>query len=530
MTTAETGSTAQQQTSTRAWLGLAVLLTGTFVAQVDFFIVNVAIPSVQADLGATLSQVQLIAVSYGAAYAVAVITGGRLGDLYGRKRIFMIGVTGFAVASLLCGTATDAWVLIGARVVQGAAAALLMPQAIGSLHAMFAGQARERAFAVFGVSMGMAWVSGIVLGGLLLSADIAGLGWRAIFLINVPLAAVALTGAALTLTESRRPAAPRPDLLGMATLAVLLGLLIVPLILGRQAGWPAWSIAGFALSAVATVVFVAVERRVLRRGDDPVLSPDLFRDRTFRLGLTVIVVFFLGPPGFFLLTTLYLQVVAGFTALQASLSLLPFGVTFVLTSQFINRVKRRLGDWTIVLGCGVMAVAVAGLATVVHTTGEQITLAALVLPVLLLGTGQALVTTPLYEMLLRNVRREIASTASAVFTTVQLVAQSLSVVIVTIIFAALAQARLDQALPADGDGEGATRPAVVACADEGLTDFTAGTRVSCPDAPPTTRTAVEAEARAVTAVAARQAYVGTFAFNLLVLVVSGAVVARRARR
>jgi MFS family permease len=314
------------------WLGLVVLLTGTFVAQMDFFVVNVALPSIQRDLSASLAQVQLIAVTYGGAYAITVVTGGRLGDLFGRRRLFIYGLLGFAAASLLCGLASSAWVLIAARIVQGFAAAVIMPQALGSLHAMFSGAARDRAFSIFGVSMGLAWVSGIILGGLLIGADVGGLGWRLIFLINVPLAGVALIGALLTVTESRRPSAPTLDLGGMATVAAIVALLIVPLIQGRQAGWPLWTYGCLALAAAACLLLIRIERALQSRGGSPVISPELFGDKNFRLGLIVIVVFFLGPPGFFLLNTLYLQAVLGFSPLGTSLSLLPFGAAFVAAS------------------------------------------------------------------------------------------------------------------------------------------------------------------------------------------------------
>jgi EmrB/QacA subfamily drug resistance transporter len=537
---------AEARPGRRAWIGLVVLLAGTFVVQVDFFIVNVSLPSIQRDLSASLSQIQLIAVSYGGAYAIAVVTGGRLGDLFGRRRLFLAGLLGFAAASLVAGVAWSAWTLVAARVAQGVAAATVMPQALGSLHAMFTGRARERAFSIFGVSMGLAWVSGIILGGLLLGANIAHLGWRAIFLINLPLAALVLVGTLLTVTESRRPAAQGLDLAGMASFAAVVALLVVPLIQGRQAGWPAWSYACLALAPAATGLLVVVERRVLATGRSPVLSPDLFRDRTFRLGLTVIVVFFLGPPGFFLLTTLYLQSVLGFAAVPAGLSLLPFGIAFVAVSSSVKRLKQRLGDGVIVLGVGVMAAGLVGFAATIELTKAHLTVVALIPATAVIGVGQALVTTPLYEMLLRNVRKEIASTASAVFTTIQLVAQSLSVAVVVIVFGVVTQHQVSSRLPVEaarlrttlaatdapaGDIEAAVA-ALRACGRSAVGDLATGTRVGC-DPQPAYQDEVEAAVRRTVADSARDGFARTLLFNLAVLLTSGLIMGlsiRRSRR
>jgi EmrB/QacA subfamily drug resistance transporter len=531
-----------ERPSRRQWIGLVALLTGTFVVQVDFFIVNVALPTIQRDLSATLSQVQLMAVSYGGAFAISVVTGGRLGDLFGRKRLFTAGLVAFAAASLLCGVAWTGWMLVGARVGQGFAAAMVMPQALGSLHAMFTDRGRDRAFAVFGIAMGLAWVSGIALGGLLVGANLPHLGWRVIFLINLPLVAVALV-ASRAVTESTRPSGPTLDLAGVSVLAAVVALLIFPLIQGRQAGWPLWTYLCLAGSAAGCGVLAWVEWRVRARGRSPVISPELFRDRTFRRGLLVIVVFFLGPPGFFLLTTLYLQAVLRFSATQAGLVLLPFGAVFVISSHWIKRLKERMGDRVIVLGVVIMMVGLGAFILIADRDGPHLTVLATTVPLALIGMGQAFVTTPLYEMLLRDVPAEIAATASGVFTTVQLVSQSVSVAVLVIIFAALARTQaaapesagapaLRATLAAAGAPPAQDRAALDAyhaCVRAALSAVIDGSAPQCAG-PPAERVPVTRAADQVFSAAVREAYTRTLLVNLLVLLASGLVVAVGIRR
>jgi MFS family permease len=539
--------TAEQVPGRREWLALAVLLLGNFAAQIDFFVMNVALPTVRSDLGASLAQVQLIAIAYGGGFAVTVVTAGRLGDLFGRRRLFIVGLTVFGLASLACGVAWSGWALVAARAVQGVGAATLAPQAVGSLHAMFPGRGRVRAFSIFGAAMGLAWVSGILLGGLIVGADIAGLGWRAIFLINAPLAAIALIGAVTVVTESRRPGAPTLDLGGMLSVAAISGVLVVALTEGRGEGWPLWAYACLALAVAGLPLLLWIERRVAARGQTPIMSPQLIGDRNFRLGLLVIVVFFLGPPGFFLLSTLYLQSVRGFSPLAASLVLLPFGVVFVLTSYAVKWIKIRLGDWVIAAGVPVMFAGLAVLVAVVAAQGNRLTLWDTAPGMALIGLGQALVTTPLYEMLLRNVNRDQASTASAVFTTVQLITQAVSVALLVIIFTTVVQARLDALLPSRGDqlraavvaaggsntDAHAVEAALRACADPAARELAGGSMVRCAGPLPAWQPQLDAVARSTVADAARQGYVRTMLFNLAVLLISGLIIGagtRRARR
>src|SRR5579884_4106168 len=265
----------------RRWLTLAVVVTAAFLGTLDFFILNVALPSIGDDLHASPSHFQLVIAGYGLAYAVCLITGGRLGDILGRKRVFMAGVAGFTVASALCGCAPSADALVLARMLQGVAAALMFPQVLSIIQVTFPAEQRGTAFGVYGVVQGAASFSGIVLGGLLVQADVFGLGWRPIFLVNLPLGVLTLLGGWLLIPESRSPTARRLDLGGVALASVALFLLVFPLVEGREAGWPWWAFACLAAAGPALLVFVAFERRVLRRGGSPLVELTLFRDRSF---------------------------------------------------------------------------------------------------------------------------------------------------------------------------------------------------------------------------------------------------------
>src|SRR5947209_5875431 len=218
----------------RRWLTLAVVLTAAFLGTLDFFIINLALPAIQADLHASFAQVQLVIAAYGLAYAVCLITGGRLGDIYGRKRVFLGGVAGFTAASVLCGLAPSPEALIAARVLQGVVAALLFPQVLSIIQVTFPAPERGRAFSVFGLAQGAASFSGIVLGGALVEADLFGLGWRPIFLVNLPIGLLTLAAGWVLVPESRSPTARRLDLGGVAVVTAALFLLVYPLVQGRE--------------------------------------------------------------------------------------------------------------------------------------------------------------------------------------------------------------------------------------------------------------------------------------------------------
>ncbi|KGM30594.1 MFS transporter, partial [Inquilinus limosus] len=247
---------ARRSTVARPWLGLAVMLAGPFMTVMDVMIVNVAIPSIRLGLGASYAEAELVVAGYSLAYAVALITGGRLGDLQGRRRMFVAGLIGFALTSALCGVATTAQTLLLARLLQGVAAALLFPQVFSLIRVTFPDpQDCARAFAALGVVLGLAAVAGQVLGGILVAADLWGLGWRPIFLLNIPIGLLAAIAAPRLIPADQVAPGQRLDLAGVALSALGLGLLLYPLIEGREAGWPAWSLAMLAAAVPVLAAF-----------------------------------------------------------------------------------------------------------------------------------------------------------------------------------------------------------------------------------------------------------------------------------
>ena len=349
------------QPGSRRWLMLPVVLLAMFMAGFDIWVVNVAAPSLQRDLGVSDAALQLIVGGYAFMYASGMVTGGRLGDLVGYRRMFMIGVASFAVASLLCGLAQSPAELVGARLLQGLTGAAMVPQVLALITATFPAPERSRALAWFGVTMGLAFVSGQILGGLLLQANILGLGWRAIFLVNVPVGAAALIAAAIVVPHARGHRRPRLDPLGAAGVSASVALALVPLTLGHDEGWPAWTWICLAACLPAFVLTLAWERRLTRRGGEPLLDLPLFRDRAFSAGTAVnfALMFFFGS--FMFVLTLLLQAGLGQSPLRAGLQAGPLALAFTTMSILGPRLAARLGPWSITIGAGLDVLGTIGL-------------------------------------------------------------------------------------------------------------------------------------------------------------------------
>ena len=298
---------AGEQADPRRWLTLVILLLAGFMNLLDVSIVNIAIPSIQRDLQASYADVQWALAGYTLAYALVLITGGRLGDTFGRKRLFLIGVAGFTIMSALCGAATSPGMLITCRVIQGAMGAIMVPQVLAVIQVIFPAKERIKALAGFGVTAGLGTVSGPLLGGLLIQHNLFGLDWRPIFLINVPVGIIAFVASAYLVRESKAANPPKLDPVGVALISAALLLLLYPLVQGRQFGWPTWTFVSMALSAPVFAAFVGYERIKARRDGSPLVQLSLFRDRAFSAGMTVALTFFLGIASFGLVLTLFLQ-------------------------------------------------------------------------------------------------------------------------------------------------------------------------------------------------------------------------------
>lgn len=417
-----------------SWLGLSVLLLGGFVTIFDLFVVNVAIPSMQAGLGASLSQIGFIVAGYELAFGVLLITGGRLGDRFGRRRLFVAGMAGFTLASLLCGLAPSAGFLVGARVLQGWAAALLFPQVYASIRVNFEGDHRRRAFGLLGMTLGLAAIAGQVLGGWLVHADLSGLGWRSIFLINVPIGLFALA-AARGIPETRAPFRPGLDWPGVALVSAGLALLLVPLIEGPGQNWPAWSIASLAAAVALLGLFCRQQERRRTSGQLPLVDMRLLGQHRFALGALLVLLVYSTSSSFFLCFALLTQTGLGLDAFAAGSIFAPCSVGFVLASLAAPRLAGRWGVKAIVAGALVYAASIAVLVAQVQMAGATLAPARLIPVLVVVGAGQGLIMTPLLNLVLGLVEETHAGMASGVISTVQQVGAALGVAVVGMLFA-----------------------------------------------------------------------------------------------
>jgi EmrB/QacA subfamily drug resistance transporter len=418
----------------RRWAALAVVLAAGFMQLVDISIVNVAIPSIQRDLDATYSQIQWVLAGYQLAFAVMLITGGRLGDIYGRKRLFMIGMSGFTLASALCGLAQSPEMLIGSRVLQGLFGAIMFPQILSVIQVTFPPKERAGAFGMFGATIGLATIMGPLVGGLLIEADLFGLQWRPIFLVNVPIGILALAAAARYLIESRAPRALRLDPIGVAIVTAGLLLLVYPLVQGRDLDWPLWTFLSMAAAVPVLVAFAVYERHKKRLDGSPLIDLDLFRQRSFVPGLAVAGIFFMGIPAFFLIFSLWLQIGLGFSALHAGVTGVPFAVGSALASAASVRLAPALGRRVLSAGSLLLVAGMAGLIWTVDHYGGAVHSWQLIPALLVCGLGLGLVIAPLVNVVLAGIRGQDAGAASGVLSTVQQVGGAVGVALIGVIF------------------------------------------------------------------------------------------------
>ena len=403
----------------RRWAMLPVILIAMFMAGFDIWAVNVAAPSLQRDLHVSDAALQLIVGGYAFMYASGMVTGGRLGDLFGYKRLFLIGVVTFALASLACGLAPSAGVLVAFRLVQGLTGAVMVPQVVALITATFPARERSRALGYYGATMGLGFVSGQILGGGLIQANIFGLGWRAIFLVNVPVGVIALIVAAVVVPKARGLRKPRLDPLGAIGVSGGLALALVPLTLGRDEGWPTWTWVSLALALPVLAATLAWERRLTRIGGEPLLNLALFRDRAFSAGLLLnfTSLFFFGS--FMFVLTLLLQSGLGLSPLHAGIVNLPLALTFIAMTLLGPRVAARLGPRSITLGAVAAIAGALVLALTAAHYGGQLTGWETAPGTALIGIGQGLMVPSLMSAVLSHVRPEQAGAAAGVLTTTQ---------------------------------------------------------------------------------------------------------------
>jgi EmrB/QacA subfamily drug resistance transporter len=413
---------------------LPVILIAMFMAGFDIWAVNVAAPSLQRDLHVSDAALQLIVGGYAFMYASGMVTGGRLGDLFGYKRLFLVGVVTFALASLACGVAPSSGALVAFRLVQGLTGAVMVPQVVALIAASFPARERSRALGWYGATMGLGFVSGQILGGGLIQANILGLGWRAIFLVNVPVGVVAVIVASIVVPQARGQRRPRLDPLGAVGVSGSLALALVPLTLGRDEGWPVWTWVSLAAALPVLAATLAWERRLTRRGGEPLLDLALFRDRAFSAGLVLnfVAIFFFGS--FMFVLTLLLQSGLGLSPLHAGIVNLPLALTFIAGTLLGPKAAGRLGPRSITVGAGLATVGSIALALIAMHAGGHLTGWETAPATGLIGIGQGLTVPSLMSAVLAHVRPERAGAAAGVLTTTQQFAVASGVAVVGAVF------------------------------------------------------------------------------------------------
>lgn len=413
---------------------LLTVLAGTFVAVLDFFIVNVAVPSIERDLHATAADIQFVVAGFAVAYGSGLIIGGRLGDLFGRRRMYTLGVGIFMLSSLVCGIAANPVMLIIGRIGQGLSAALLSPQVLSIIGTIYRGEARARAFNAYGVTMGLAAVFGQLIGGLLIQADILGWGWRSCFLINLPIGVLITVLAPRLVPESRAPGCPQLDLVGMVLIALALTAVVLPMVEGREQGWPLWTRLCLAGAVVLLAGFAGYEIRLKGRGGQPLVDPVLFTERAFTAGLLAQVVFCLGQAAFFLVFALYVQLGRGLDALGAGLIFVAIGAGYMATSLPARQVAGRLGRQVIAMGAALRLIAAICLIGTVSTIGTGGSIWWLVPSLFMDGAGMGFAVAPLASTVLSRMSPQRAGAVTGALTTGIQVGNALGVGIIGVVF------------------------------------------------------------------------------------------------
>lgn len=418
-------STAQR------WTACVVLLAGAFLPPADFFIVNVTLSSIHETLHATPAQVQLVISGYAAGYAVFLVTGGRLGDLYGRRRMFLCGMAGFTLTSAFCGMAQSALMLVISRVIQGLSASVLVPQVMGAMPTLFDDErSLSKAMSAYGIMMGLAAAAGQFGGGAIVAWSPWGLGWRGVFLLNLPVCVLVLIIAWFTVPETSSSRRSRLDLVGIALLSVALASLILPLVEGRQLHWPTWALIWLGSMPFMLAAFVAWEARLTRQDRHPLFDLRLLRIGSFRRGAIVASLFFFTTP-FYLLFGLYQQEGRGMDPLFTGLAFLPYGIGLFSGSMATAPLPARIRPRLLTIG---MVIQVSFYAAMGAAVAYGIPPKLVTLLVFLAGFGQGIALPRLYNVALGQVPPDKAGVASGVINSVMQMGSAIAVAAIGSLF------------------------------------------------------------------------------------------------
>lgn len=421
----------------RRWLILAVILAAECMDLLDSTIVNVAAPAIHHELHTSSTGLQWIVGGYALAISVGLLTGGRLGDIFGRREMFLAGAAGFTIASVLCGLAPNTGSLITFRLLQGVLGSLMLPQGFGVIREVFGDEATQ-AFAIFGPIIGSAAVFGPIVGGALVDWNLAGSGWRLVFFVNAPLGVAAAIGAWRLLPRSKPIRSERLDLFGALLSCAASLCLVYPLIEGRELGWPAWT---YVLMAGSVVLYVAfgLQQRARNRADaDPLVIPSVFSHRGYSAGLVVLLVFFSGMGGLMLTASVFFQLGQGFSPIHAGLSFMPLSAGMAIGAGLSGGLLGPKFGRLVIQGGGLVTI-VGWLLVIGQVHGGGTVSSVDLIPGLgVAGLGMGLVVAPLFDVILASVTDAETGSASGLLNAGQQLAGAIGVAVLgTIFFSAL---------------------------------------------------------------------------------------------
>ncbi|PRX04317.1 UNVERIFIED_ORG: EmrB/QacA subfamily drug resistance transporter [Martelella mediterranea] len=416
------------------WLAMSVLIAASFMNLLDATIVNVALPVIGRDLNAHSSSLEWIVAGYVMVFALALMPCGRLGDIIGKKRMFLFGVGFFTLASACSGAAPNIATLVVARLCQGLGAAIMAPQVLALVQDMFASKERSSAFSLFGIASGIAIVSGPLIGGWLIAVDLFGLEWRSIFYINVPVGIAAVIAGRILIPDIAASERPVLDTTGVIIIASAFVLLIFPLVEARRFGWPLWC---FAMIAAAFPVFAAFyffERRRDKNGLSQLLPVSLMRNHAYALGGFIALMFYSTPAGLFMTFAIFLQQGFGFTPLEAGLSTIPFPLGAFLSAITNSRLSDRFLKGRILAASAVMAVGYLALFIVVQHADRDLAIIDFALPLFICGFSLGMTASPLFQIILSDVPARDAGSASGALQAIQQAGSALGIAIASALF------------------------------------------------------------------------------------------------
>ena len=437
-----TGTAAAEATAVRGrklrWVAFGAVITAAVMDLLDSTIAQVAAPTIRRELGGSYAVIEWVTAAYALAMAVGLLTGGRLGDIFGRRRVLLTGMAGFVLASAACAAAQSAGELIAARAVQGLLGAVMLPQVFGLIRDMFEAHEMGKAFGVYGPVMGLSAMLGPIAAGGLISANVLGTGWRMIFLVNVPVGLAALALGARTLPAGVSSGARRLDLPGALLAGAAMFLLVFPLAQGHALGWPAWLFGMLAASVLVLAGFGWYQVRRQRAGRDPLVEPSVFRHRSYRAGIVFSIVFTGSLGGIVMIFNVFLQNGLGFTPWHSAVTTAPWAAGAFIGSAAGGIAMARLGRRVLLAGLVVEAAGLAGIFVVLHVAGGGVSTVDLLAPMVIGGIGMGMVFVPLFDIVMAGVRPQEMGSASGVLQTVNSLGMSLGIAGIGAIFFALA--------------------------------------------------------------------------------------------